>query len=159
MVSHTDEWLGPLDYLVVRISGDGAAQPGFDAVLALVDAGQIQVLDFELVERIPGGSRLISSAAVLGDLDLSAFEGAYSGLLDADDLVTAAESLQVGQIAAVLVYEVLVMHPVVAAFMNAGVSIVAEGPLTAGEVVGALDATDTVQGISSPSETEGVSRP
>lgn len=62
------------------------------------------VIDLELVGRDDGG-RAVKLA--LSDIheDLSAFDGADSAILDADDLAQIAGSLEPGHVALALVYE------------------------------------------------------
>jgi hypothetical protein len=128
------DWLGPVDYLVVELPPGGGA--AFDGLLALVDAGQLAVLDLEVVRRTADGTVLVPVGEVPG---LAAFDGADSGLLDEEDLAAVAAQVDEGSVAVVLVYEVLVMHPVVAALVGAGARVLADGPVEPDDLVSQLD--------------------
>jgi uncharacterized protein DUF6325 len=101
--------LGPVDVLVVAYPAD-APMTG-DAVpllLDLVDRGVIRVLDALFVVKEADGTFSGFEARDLearGVGDLVAFEGASSGLLGDDDAATAAEALDPGSAAVLLVYE------------------------------------------------------
>ncbi|HYN30816.1 MAG TPA: DUF6325 family protein [Dermatophilaceae bacterium] len=135
--------LGSVSYLAVELPADGRSGEGFEHLLALVDAGRIVVLDLEFVRRAPGGSLTTVDAAALDvpGLDVSAFSGADSHLLDRDDLELVGAELAEGKVLAVLIYEHLSMEPVLAAWGAAGARLLAEGPVEADDVEAALDST------------------
>lgn len=132
--------LGPVDYLVVRLPDSGAPE-GFDALLDVVDSGQVRILDLEVLVRSEEGVLLVETAAwgSRAGIDLGAFAGATSGLLDDEDRTVLAEQLVAGQSALVVVYEVLVLDPVVAAFAAAGGTVLDEGPVGDDALLDALD--------------------
>lgn len=122
-----DDHVGPVDYVVVEFEDTAVVRRGFERLLQLVDAGRIRVLDLEFVTNEACGPRTLP-------LDhfgpaFAEFGGAYSGLLDADDLATVSAALAPGGSAAVLVYEELSFLEVIADWEGAGAKIVAEGPV------------------------------
>ena len=79
-----------------------------------------------------------TSAAV----DLSAWAGASSGLLDDSDVGEIAAAIQPGSAAAVIVYENRWVLGLVDAWRREGARLIADGGISAGDVVTALDATE-----------------
>ena len=91
--------MGPVDYLVVEFPGNRMTGQGLLALIDLVEAGIIRILDLSFVRRDEDGSVMAMEIADFdGDdqLDLAVFEGAASGLLDEDDLASAGDVLQPG---------------------------------------------------------------
>ena len=79
--------MGPIDYIVVEFPGSRMTGEGFPILLDLVERGLIRILDLAFVTKDPDGSiHAIDISDVDGDgeLDLTVFEGASSGLLDED---------------------------------------------------------------------------
>lgn len=109
---------------------------GFDHLLRLVDTGLIRVLDLEFVTNTAGAIQIVA-AGQLG-VELAEFEGAYSGLLDQDDLATVGAGLAPDTSAAVLVYEELSILQVITAWEDSGARIVVEGPVDVDDLDGAL---------------------
>lgn len=139
-----DEQFGPLEVLVVEFPDGTVRGDGFDRLLALADAGLIQVLDLEFVERGGDGVTAVDPADLrVGDgVDLSPFAGAASGLLDADDRALLIGTLGADSVAAILVYEQLTMEPVVAAWRAAGATIALAGHVEPEDLEDSLDATE-----------------
>ena len=103
------EEMGPVDIVVIGYPADapmtGEAVP---MLLDLVDRGIIRVLDALFVIKEADGTYSGFEATDLegkGVGDLVAFEGAGSGLLGDDDVATAAEGIEPGTAAVVIVYE------------------------------------------------------
>jgi hypothetical protein len=69
--------------------------PGFDRLLELVDRGVIRILDIEFVAKDAAGARVVTVADLPAgpDLDLSAWVGSSSGLLDADDIALVGDEI------------------------------------------------------------------
>jgi hypothetical protein len=137
--------LGPVDFVVVEFPGGVVSGDGFGRLLALTDSEVIRVLDLEFVTRIADGSVIIVDPAdvtVASGVDLSAFAGASSGLVDAADLASLGDSLEVGSVAAVLVYEEQALLPVLAAWHSSGARVALVGHLDPAELDEALDSTE-----------------
>ena len=100
--------MGPIDYIVVEFPGSRMTGEGFPILLDLVERGLIRILDLAFVTKDPDGTiHAIDISDVDGDgeLDLTVFEGASSGLLDEEDLDEAGTALEAGSSAGILVYE------------------------------------------------------
>lgn len=141
----TDADVGPIDYLAVEFPDGRLKGEGLQAIIDLVDAGIIQVLDLRVVKRDADGTFTAATVADFdgdGTLDLAIFAGIESGLLDDDDLAAAAELIAPGSAVAVLVYENTWAGPFVSAMRRAGAEVVASGRIPADQVIAALDALE-----------------
>ena len=101
--------LGPIDVAVIAWP-PGAPMTGeaVPMLLDLVDRGTIRVFDAMFVSKADDGSVIGFDAKDLGDKDVgefAVFEGASSGLLVDADIAQAAEAIEPGYSAAVIVYE------------------------------------------------------
>jgi len=137
--------LGPMDYLAVEFPSGRITGDGFAVLLDLVDRGVIRILDLEFVAKAPDGSIGVVDVAGLDTdpgLDLSPFAGASSGILDQSDIDEVGAAIGTGSVAAVLVYEELVIFPLIAAWRRGGARVIAEGQISAEDSVLALDATE-----------------
>jgi Family of unknown function (DUF6325) len=137
--------LGPIDYVVLEWPGAqpvaGEVQP---LLLDLVDRGIIRILDIAFVAKDQDGS---VSGIELGDLREAAeafavFEGASSGLLGFEDLQEAANALEPGTSAAVIVWENRWAAPVAAALRRSGGQLVASGRIPVQAVLAALESME-----------------
>src|SRR5438876_9015428 len=100
------EEIGPVDYLLVGFPGNkfrGEIAPAIDE---LVDAGTIRIIDIAFVGKDEDGNAV---AMELTELDPDVQEGLekagieVGGLLNEDDLMDAADSLEPNSSAALLV--------------------------------------------------------
>jgi hypothetical protein len=122
--------MGPIDYLVVEFPGSRMTGEGLPLLVDLVDRGLIRILDLVFVRKDTDGHVAAVQVADVdgdGDLDLTVFEGASSGLLDEGDLADAGSVLQPGSSAGILVYENLWAAPFAAALRRGGGQLVASG--------------------------------
>ncbi|HUA10739.1 MAG TPA: DUF6325 family protein [Solirubrobacteraceae bacterium] len=127
--------MGPVDIVVIGYAADapqtGEAIPIF---LDLVDRGVIRVLDVAGLRREEDGSYTAFNADVAdGVVDLAHFDGAQSGLIGEEDMATAAEAMEPGSSAIMIVFENTWAAPFVAAVARNG------GHVLAYERVGAED--------------------
>jgi len=137
--------LGPVGFLVVEFPGNKMTGDGLLALVDLVDSGLIRVLDLEFVMRDDDGNvSMIDLRDIDGDgeLDLTVFEGSFSGLLDSTDHAEAASVLEPGSSAAILVYENRWAIPFVQGLRNSGGQVVAAGFIPQDDLVEALDAAE-----------------
>jgi uncharacterized protein DUF6325 len=140
------EELGPIDIVVIGYPADapmtGEAAP---LLLDLVERGIIRVLDVMFVMQNEDGTVSGFEATDLDEKgvgDFKIFEGASSGLLGEDDVATAAEALEPGSAAVLIVYENRWAAPFAAAVRrNGGVPIDFQR-IPVHEVVAALDAAE-----------------
>ena len=141
-----DQELGPVDIVVIGYPAD-APMTG-DAVpllLDLVDRGIIRVLDVLFVMENEDGTFSGFDAKNLDSKsvgDLTAFEGASSGLLGDEDAATAADAIEPGSAAVMIVYENRWAAPFVAAVRrNGGVPIAFER-IPVQDLIDSLDAAE-----------------
>ncbi|MFI7006644.1 DUF6325 family protein [Streptomyces sp. NPDC050145] len=137
--------MGPVDYLILEFPGNRMTGEGLPLLLDLVDRRIIRVLDLAFVRRDEDGSVIAVEVKDLdgdGELDLTVFEGASSGLLGEDDLQEAAAVLEPGSSAGVLVYENLWAAPLAAALRRSGARLVANGRIPVEDLLASLEAVE-----------------
>lgn len=140
--------LGPIDFLAIEFPGGHITAPGFDRLLSLADKGVIDILDLEFITKDQAGNTGTADIGNLGSpdgpdgVDLSAWAGASSGLLDRTDVEEIAAKMQRGSVAAVVVYENRWVLGLVNAWRRDGARLIADGGLSASDLVAALDATE-----------------
>ena len=142
----SEEELGPIDVVVIGFP-PGAPMTG-EAVpifLDLVDRGIIRVFDVRFVRKDEDGS---FSGFDLADLDqdtvgdLTAFVGASTGMLSDDDVRQAAEAIEPGAAAVMIVYENRWAAPFAAAVRRNGGRLIASERIGVQDVIDALDAAE-----------------
>ena len=148
MEAHDVE-LGPVDIVVIGYPADapmtGEAVP---LLMDLVDRGIIRVLDVLFVMENEDGT---FSGFEAQDLeadrigDMKVFEGASTGLLGEEDVATAAEAIEPGTAAVVIVYENRWAGQFVAAVRRNGGVLIDNQRIPAQDVI---DALDTVEAAS-----------
>jgi hypothetical protein len=135
--------LGPVDYLVVEFPAD--RQPDGSALPLLHDLaarGIIRVLDLAFIRKDPDGSVVgvdIADVGLQGELDVTLFAEASSGLVDDADLEEAGAVLEPGCSAAVLVYENTWAAPFARALRRNGAQLVASGRVPVQALLATLD--------------------
>ncbi|SFJ98637.1 DUF6325 family protein [Cellulomonas sp. KH9] len=135
--------VGPIDYMVVEFPGSRMTGEGLPMLVDLVDRGIIRVLDLLFVKKELDGSvngALIADLDADGELDLSVFEGASSGLLGQDDIEEAGAVLEPGSAGGVLVYENRWAAPFAAALRRGGAQLVANGRIPVQALLAAEEA-------------------
>jgi len=133
---------GPIDFVLVEFPGDRITGGAADALADLVERGIIRLYDLLVVRKEEDGSFSGFDVAELADGAAGAFvafAGARSGLLDDDDLQQAADAMEPGTIAALIVFENTWAIPFVARAMEAGGQLVASARIPADVVNAALD--------------------
>ena len=148
----TDIDVGPIDFLAVEIPQGTMKGEGFAALLDLVNQGTIRILDLRAVLVGEDGSLTGLSLGDFdgdGTLDLAVFEGVESDLLDEEDLAQAADLLEPGNAAAVLVYENTWAGPFVSAMRRAGAEVVASMRVPADVVVARLEELEAAREAAS----------
>lgn len=136
--------LGPVEFLVIEFPEGNIAGAGFAELEALVDSGHILVLDLEFVSKSADGVVSVVEAGELtaDGVDLAAFAGASSHLIEGDDVVDAGSMIAAGSVAAVLVYEVLTVLPMIAAWERAGAKLAAGGAIEFDDLDAAITAAE-----------------
>ena len=137
--------MGPVDYLVLEFPGGRLTGEAFQLLVGLVDRGVIRILDLAFLRKESTGAVTALSMVDLermGAIEALVLDGATSGLLGADDLAEAAQALEPGSAAGVLVYENVWAAPLAAALRRGGAQLVAGGRIPVQALVAALDATE-----------------
>jgi hypothetical protein len=141
----SDDQLAPVDFLAIEFPDGRLTSAGFEQLLALVDQGVVDILDMEFITKdADGTSRKIDvwDFAVPKGVDLTAWAGASSGLLDDEDVSEISAAMQPGSAAVVVIYENRWVLGIVDAWHRDGARLIAEGGLSAADIVAALDATE-----------------
>ena len=141
-----DRELGPIDIVVIAYPA-GAPMTGEAAPLLvdLVERGIIRVLDAMFVMKNEDGTFSGFDATDLDDKgvgDFTVFEGASSGLLGDEDVATAADAIEPGSAAVMIVYENRWAAPFVAAVRRNGGVPVAFERIPVQDLIDALDAAE-----------------
>ena len=139
------EAMGPISYLIVEFPGNKMTGAGLAALVDLVDNGLIRILDLSFVTRHDDGSIEgieLRDLDADGQFDMTIFEGASSGMLDQSDFDDAAEAVQPGSSAGILIFENRWAIPFVQGMRQGGAELVAAGYIPLDDIAASLDATD-----------------
>jgi dihydroorotase-like cyclic amidohydrolase len=149
----SDMEIGPIDIAVIGYPADapmtGEAAP---LLVDLVERGIIRVLDVLFVTKNEDGTFSGFDARDLSDKgvgDFEVFEGASSGLLGDEDAEKAAEAIEPGSAAVMIVYENRWAAPFVAAVRRNGGQAIAFERIPAQDVIEALDALEAAETTTS----------
>jgi hypothetical protein len=156
MMSDDIEQMGPVDYLVIEFPGSRQTGEGLPILVDLVDRGLIRILDLVFVRKEADGS--VNGVAIAdldgdGDLDLAVFEGASSGLLDAEDIESAGTVLEPGNSAGILVYENVWAAPFATAIRRGGGQLIASGRIPVQALLAAVDAAEASKDFATAEST------
>jgi hypothetical protein len=137
--------MGPIDYLLVEWPGRQPTGEAAPHLIDLVDRGLIRIIDLAFITKGEDGSVALLEISDLGDEveAFAEFAGASSGLLSDDDVGQAAEALEPGTSAALLVFENLWAAPFATAVRKSGGQLVASGRIPIQAVIAALDAAES----------------
>ncbi len=135
--------LGPVDYLIVEFpagqqnfSGEGA-----DELLKLHDAGIIRIMDLVIMIKDEDGSIEAGELSDIPDLgEFARIETELAETLAADDVVTLAEAMRPGSVAAALIYENTWAAPFASAMRRAGGQLIANGRIPIQAIIAAVEA-------------------
>jgi Family of unknown function (DUF6325) len=137
--------MGPISYLIVEFPGSKMTGEGFPILVDLVQRGLIRILDLSFFTKGADGTVSAIQLADLdgdGKLDLAIFEGASSGLMDESDLADAAQVIEPGSSAGVLIFENRWATDFVQALRRSDGQLVAAGYIPQEQLLASLDATD-----------------
>lgn len=146
MTDQLDE-MGPIDFIVVEFPGNRMSGEAFPLLVDLVDRGLIRILDLAFIRKEADSSisgMTLSDIDGDGELDLTVFEGASSGLLDETDLSEAANALEPNSSAGVLLYENTWAAPFARALRRSGGQLVATGRIPVQALLARLEDMETV---------------
>jgi hypothetical protein len=136
---------GPIDFVLLEFPGDADTKACADALMDLVERGVIHLYDLMVMRKAVDGSVTgvdLTDVTPEGIGGFTAFGGARSGLIADEDISKAAEVLQPGTMAALLVFENSWAAPFVAAALDAGGEVVATERIPASDLIAALDELD-----------------
>ena len=133
-------------FLSDRVPARPPHRRGLRAVAFAGRPGCGDILDMEFITKdADGKSKKVDvwEFAVPDGVDLSAWAGASSGLLDDSDVGEISAAMQPGSVAVVVIYENLWALGLVDAWRRDGARLIASGGLSAGDIVAALDAAES----------------
>ncbi len=136
---------GPVDFVLLEYPAGRTDGSAARAVIDLVRAGTIRLWDVVLVAKDPDGSvRAVELDELPADIppDIAEMTGARSGLIGEEDVLAAAEALEPGTLAALLVYENAWAVPFIEATVRNGGGVVANGRIPYDIVFEVLDELD-----------------
>jgi hypothetical protein len=144
--SAAQDELGPIDVVVIAWPPDapmtGEAAP---MLMQLVEDGIVRIFDMLFVTKGQDGSVVGFEAKDLHDKDVGdfkVFDGASSGLLTDADARQAAESLEPGHSALVIVYENRWAAPFAAAVRRNGGQLLDAQRISPADLIEVLDAAE-----------------
>jgi len=142
-----DEVMGPISYVIVQFPGNKMTGEGFPILVDLVDRGLIRILDLVFITRADDGSTAVLELNDLDrddnvEVDLAVFEGASSGLIGESDIAEAANAIEPGSSAGVLLFENRWAASFVQALRRGGAELVAAGYIPQDDLVAALEAAE-----------------
>lgn len=134
---------GPIDFVLIEFPGDKLTGEAAPALMDLVERGVIRLYDLMVISKHDDGSvEALELQDPTGAGGFSYFAGARSGLLGDDDLREAAEAMEPGTVAALIVYENSWAIPFVRAARNSGGEVIASARIPAQDVMDALEALE-----------------
>jgi hypothetical protein len=141
------EEMGPIDYVLIEWPGRQPSGGVAPHLVDLVERGIIRVLDLAFIAKGEDGSVAGIEISDLGDEveEMKMFEGASSGLISDEDAAEAAEALEPGTSAALLVYENSWAAPFAAAVRRSGGQLVANGRIPVQAFLAALEAAEEAE--------------
>ena len=139
------EEMGPIDFLVIEFPGGRLNGEGLPLLVDLADRGIVRILDLLFIRKLPNGSVLRIDLTGLSGEDvtqLAAFDGASSGLLGQEDIDAAADVIEPGSIAGMIVYENRWAAPLATALRRGGAQLVAGGRIPVQGLLASLEAAE-----------------
>ena len=142
-----DEVMGPISYVIAQFPGNKMTGEAFPILVDLVDRGVIRILDLVFITRADDGSTAVLELNDLDrddnvEVDLAVFEGASSGLIGESDIAEAANAIEPGSSAGVLLFENRWAAPFAQALRRSGAELVAAGYIPQDDLLAALEAAE-----------------
>ena len=137
--------LGPIDYIVVEFPAGASSFTGemSEALLSLVDAGTIRVVDVLILTKNEDGS---VDAMELSDIEqlgpLQRVEAQLAELLAAEDVEHLAAAMDPGSTAGVLIWENLWAAPFASAARRSGGQLIASGRIPIQAIIASIEADE-----------------
>jgi hypothetical protein len=140
----TNDAHGPIDFVLLEFPNDRTDGTAAQALLDLVEAGTIRLLDLVVARKEDDGTVEVIDVDAFGDVTAFVqFAGARSGLLGDDDVQQAGDAMAPGTTAALIVFENAWAAPFVAAARKNGGEVIASMRIPVTDVIAALDALDS----------------
>jgi uncharacterized protein DUF6325 len=139
------EEMGPVDFMVIEFPGGRTSGEGIPLLVDLVDRGIVRILDVVFFRKLADGSIVRIDISRDGDA-LRVFDGAGSGLFDQEDIENAAEVIEVGSMAGMLMYENRWAAPLATALRRGGAQLVAGGRIPIQALLASIDAAESTSG-------------
>lgn len=136
--------LAPVAYLAVEFPSGRVTGEGFALVHDLVARGVISVLDLEFFAKdADGGVRKVRLDDIEhgADVDITQWQGSFSGLLDQSDVDAVSSVMQPGSLAGIIVYENVWAAPLLAAMDGNGARLVGSGSVDPDDLIQSLNDT------------------
>ena len=136
---------GPVDFVLIEFQGNRLTGGAAEAMLDLVDRGIVSVYDIMVVGKDAAGATYRAEMSRVNSAQLGSFTElawARSGLLSEDDVAQAAEAMEPGTLAVLIVYENTWAIPFIAAAGRSGGQLIASARLATHDVADALDAME-----------------
>jgi len=136
--------LGPIDYVLIEFPGsqfNGQIAPN---IVELVNSETIRLLDLVFVHKTPDGdieSLELSDVAPVEAGELADADVGYAGLLSDEDLEAAAQIVEPGSSALLLVWENTWAAPLATAIRESGGQLVSSGRIPVNAILSALEAS------------------
>jgi len=137
--------LGPIDYIVVEFPAGASSFTGemSEALLSLVDAGTIRVVDVLILTKNEDGS---VDAMELSDIEqlgpLQTVEAQLAELLAEEDVEHLAAAMDPGSTAGVLIWENLWAAPFASAARRSGGQLIATGRIPIQAIIASIEADE-----------------
>ncbi len=143
--------MGPIDYLVIEWPDRQPTGEAAPILVDLVDRGLIRIIDIAFLAKDDDGSvtTLELSSMAEESESLKELMGASSGVLSEEDAQEAANALEPGRSAAILVYENRWAAPFAVALRRSGAQLVANGRIPIQAMLAALDAAEAAESTES----------
>ena len=145
LVAEQLDQMGPVDYVLIEFPDGQPQGQAAPLLLDLVDRGIIRILDLMFITKDEDGT---ISGLEISDLDsqgageFTVFEGASSGLLSDEDRDDAANAMEPGTAAALIVFENRWAAPFARAMRQAGGQLVAFDRIPVQAVLASLEAAE-----------------
>ena len=140
----TNDAHGPIDFLLIEFPNERTDGSAAQALLDLVEAGTIRLLDLVVARKEEDGTVEVIDVDAAGDVTAFVqFAGARSGLIGHSDVQEAGSAMAPGTTAALIVFENAWAAPFVAAARKNGGEVIASMRIPASDVMDALDALET----------------
>ncbi|MFC5177094.1 DUF6325 family protein [Nocardioides taihuensis] len=146
-----DDVYGPVDFVLMEFEGDRLTGRGAVEILDLVDRGIVRIYDIAVIGKTDDGEVYavdLAQEAVAAELgDFGELVGARSGLLGDEDVAEAANAMEPGRLAVLIVFENTWAVPFIRAVRASGGELIASARIPAQDVMDAMDALDQLSPI------------